>query len=233
MRAGIHTSNGYYTSNGYDQMIRQAASAAGALLVAGSVLAACGSSGTTTSTGTAASGAATSQCAPPGGSVSSTALTASYKEVAYIGSVQPMYSKGQVAGHQLTKAQMANGEVMVSGSMTPYPGSGGMSGMSGMSGSSPGTVSGTAADYQHLEIHVCSRTTGKVVTTMHPTITVVDTTANNRSTVVPVAVMQGVELGTSDLHYGNNVLMPAGHHFTITMVGGGETATFHLTRPAS
>ena len=58
---------------------------------------------------------------------------------------------------------------------------------------------------RHLEVHICTPA-GKVVTGAHPAITV------ETATMVPVRrVMEGVDEGASDLHYGNNVNLTAGH----------------------
>ncbi len=175
-------------------------------------------------------------------------VTTHYVMVLDLGPPQEMYSQAQVASHTLTKAQMANGEVMISGTMVPYPGmsmsgmagmsttttakSSGMSGMAGMS-STTSRAAMPASDYLHLEVHVCSRSTGKVVTGGHPSITVVDNTAHDMSTTVPVAVMEGIKAGVVDYHYGNNVIMPPGRHFTVKVVFGSDTATFHVSTPAA
>jgi hypothetical protein len=254
-------------------------------LVAAGGLAACGttvSPGSTTTTTTHA--VPTSECvAGPG--ITQRVVTTHYVMVLDLGPPQAMYSQAQVASHKLTKAQMANGEVMISGTMTPYPGMSGMSGMAGMgttttakssgmsgmsgmagmgttttakssgmsgmsgmagmagmstttagSGGKSSTMSSTAvpaSDYRHLEVHVCSLSTGKVITGGHPSITVVDNTAHDMSTAVPVAVMQGIEAGVADYHYGNNVIMPPGRHFTVKVVFGSDTATFHVSTPAA
>jgi hypothetical protein len=211
-------------------------------LVAAGGLAACGttvSPGSTTTTTTHA--VPTSECvAGPG--ITQRVVTTHYVMVLDLGPPQAMYSQAQVASHKLTKAQMANGEVMISGTMTPYPGMSGMSGMAGMSTTTAGsggkssTMSSTAvpaSDYRHLEVHVCSLSTGKVITGGHPSITVVDNTAHDMSTAVPVAVMQGIEAGVADYHYGNNVIMPPGRHFTVKVVFGSDTATFHVSTPAA
>ncbi len=260
------------------------------LVVAGG-LAACGttvSPGSTTTTATHA--VPTSQCVA-GRHITQRVVTTHYVMVLDLGPPQEMYSQAQVASHTLTKAQMANGEVMISGTMVPYPGmsmsgmagmsttttakssrmsgmagmagmsttttakssrmsgmagmagmsttttakSSRMSGMAGMAGMSSTTLRAAmpASDYLHLEVHVCSRSTGKVVTGGHPSITVVDNTAHDMSTTVPVAVMEGIKAGAVDYHYGNNVIMPPGRHFTVKVVFGSDTATFHVSTPAA
>ena len=101
-------------------------------------------------------------------------------------------------------------EVMVRGSM----------GGSGMS-MSKGT--------RHLEIHIRSRATGKVVTDVMPTIRIRDKTAiagMNMTVKVPVMAMAGVGQGTSDLHYGNNVPLTAGHNYEVVVTVDKQAATF-------
>ena len=84
---------------------------------------------------------------------------------------------------------------------------------------------------RHLEVHITSRGTGKVVAGAYPTISAIDTNTKNAMTVnVPVAEMEGVNMGASDLHYGNNVDMPVGHTYTVTVKVNADTATFNLTR---
>jgi hypothetical protein len=104
------------------------------------------------------------------------------------------------------------GEVMLMGSM-----GGGMS------------MGGTQ---RHVEVHITSRATGKVIANAHPTITVVDTTAKNAMSVkVPVAEMEGVITGAADLHYGNNVDLVGGHVYRITVTLNGERAAAAVTAP--
>jgi hypothetical protein len=50
---------------------------------------------------------------------------------------------------------------------------------------------------------------------------------------VPVATMEGVGEGASDIHYGNNVTLTPGHRVTVTVVLKGERAVFHATVPRS
>lgn len=88
------------------------------------------------------------------------------------------------------------------------------------------------ADVRHLEVRICSRATGKVVQNAQPTITVVDNTSNGMSDHVPVAAMEGIGAGVADLHYGNNVTMPAMHRYTVTVTLNGEKAVFNFTRPS-
>jgi len=124
-----------------------------------------------------------------------------------IGMAEQMWTPAQVrAKHPKT------GEVMVMGSMA-----GAMS------------MGGTR---RHLEVHIRSRATGKVVMGAHPTISATDTNAKNAMTIkVPVAAMEGVSAGAADLHYGNNVDLVAGHTYKITITLKGERVVFQIISP--
>jgi hypothetical protein len=133
-----------------------------------------------------------------------TVTTKSYVFKLTLGMSEQMWTQAQVrTKHPKT------GEVMLMGSM-----SGGMS----MGGSA-----------RHLEVHIVSRATSKVVAGAHPTITALDTTVKNAMTVkVPVAEMEGVTEGAADLHYGNNVHLISGHTYKITVRLNDERAVFHI-----
>jgi hypothetical protein len=103
----------------------------------------------------------------------------------------------------------ANAEVMLGGTMT--------------------MVDGPSA--QHLEIHICQKGGGQVVTAADPTIVFMDVSSGG-TTPINVATMQGVGAGQSDLHYGNNVSAPVGHRFVVTVTVHGETAMLSFTRTA-
>ncbi|RDJ93453.1 hypothetical protein B4Q13_21800, partial [Lacticaseibacillus rhamnosus] len=91
-----------------------------------------------------------------------------------------------------------SGEVMLAGSM-----GGGMS----MGGSS-----------RHVEVKIMSRSNGKVVTSAHPRITVVAESAKNAMAIqLPYAGMRGVDEGSADIHYGNNVDLVGGHKYRVTV----------------
>lgn len=132
-----------------------------------------------------------------------TATTATYKFVVDIGPMEQMFDQSQAAGKPA-----GSGEVMLGGSMTD--------------------ASGPTA--QHLEVHICKVSDGSVVAGAQPTITLTDKTAGTPAMNVDVAVMQGVGETQADLHYGNNVLAPAGHSFVVNVTLGGEQATLPFTR---
>lgn len=138
----------------------------------------------------------------PGGSCQgsagvASATTPNYIVAMQVGEPEMMYSPQQVAA-----SHPSTGEVMLGGMMADVSG----------------------ANAHHLEAHICRRSTGAVLTGAQPTITLTDTTAGTTPQNVPVAVMQGVDAGTSDYHYGNNVTFMPGHSYTVTVRINGETA---------
>lgn len=127
--------------------------------------------------------------------------TKSYLFALSIGAVQTMYTQAQVkAKHPKT------GEVMLSGKMS--------------------AMNMSSAGERHLEVHICT-SGGKVVSGAHPTISVDDPSATTMMMSVPIATMEGIGMGTSDYHYGNNVELTAGHHITVTVKLKGQRAIFH------
>jgi hypothetical protein len=136
-----------------------------------------------------------------------TKATKSYVFKLSIGMPEQMWTRAQVrAKHPKT------GEVMVGGAMA-----GGMA----MGGST-----------RHLEVHVTSRATGKVVMGAHPTISAIDANVKNAMMMkVPVAMMQGVSEGVADLHYGNNVNLVAGHIYKVAITLRGERVVFRIKSP--
>jgi hypothetical protein len=135
------------------------------------------------------------------------AKTKSYVFALSIGPVETMYTPAQVkAKHP------KSGEEMLSGQMT-----GGMAGM---------TMPMTGQ--KHLEVHICTPA-GAVVQGAHPKIVVSDPASKQMAVAVPIAVMEGVTEGASDLHYGNNVTLASGHKITVTVTLNGQQAVFHTT----
>ncbi len=179
---------------------------------------------------------AAAACASPGGSAgapakpchvtgpSQTSSTASYTMSVATGAPERMYSPSQVAAEHPT-----DGEVMLRGSMTGDGATHDMGSMGEVGASTGGAGSAAGASLQHVEVHICSRATGQVIDDALPTMIVVDRTTG-QTDYLPVAVMQGVTAGASDLHYGNNVAIPAGHQLTLTVTLGGEDARFPLSR---
>ncbi len=133
--------------------------------------------------------------------VSQTQTVGNYKLTLMVGPQEQMYTQAQVGQQHPT-----SGEVMVSGSMS-MPES---SPMTGMATPLASTASGMAmgTNVEHLELHVYDNSSGKTVTDANVTIEVIDNTAQNMSTNVPIATMYGVQAGMDDFHYGDNVVMP-------------------------
>ena len=141
-------------------------------------------------------------CAIPTGSLEAT--TARYLFALDAGPTETMYSPSDAASKH-----PSSGEVMLGGAMS--------------------NAAGPPASARHLEVHICSKDGGQVVQNASPTITLTDTTANGAPQSVPVAVMQGVGQGASDLHYGNNVSLPAGHSYLVIVSSGADRAGFSFT----
>jgi hypothetical protein len=131
-------------------------------------------------------------------------LTRSYRFVLHIGHVENMFMP-----YQVRSSHPRHGEVMLRGRM----------------------VMPTHGPLHHLEVHICIKTTHVVVTDANPMIVLTDNTAHGHPENLPVAVMQGIGVGRSDLHYGNNVAMPHHHHYTITVTCNRQRVTFHVTAP--
>ena len=132
------------------------------------------------------------------------ALTQSYRFVLRIGPVE-----GMLMPYQVRANHVKHGEVMLGGRMF-VP---------------------THGPLHHLEVHICARTTGGVIANAHPTIVLVDETNHRTPTKIPVAVMEGIDVGRADLHYGNTVAMPHHHRYTIRVTTKHERAIFHLVAP--
>jgi hypothetical protein len=158
--------------------------------------------------GTIAAAAALSSAVAAASGPSAQATTHSYVFRVSVGMPEHMWTMAQVkAKHP------KSGEVMLMGVMV----SGGSMSM---------------GSQRHLEVHITSRATGKVVTNAVPTITVVDPAAMNAmAQKVGVAEMRGVSKGASDIHYGNNVTMKGGHLYSVTVALHGEHATVKVTAP--
>ena len=116
---------------------------------------------------------------------------------------------------------------MLRGSMSGDAGATHDMGSMGDAGSAAGGSGSTAL--LHVEVHICARATGQVVSDANPTLVVLDRTTG-QTDYLAVAVMQGVTAGPADLHYGNNLAMAPGHDLTLTVTLAGEDAHFRLRR---
>jgi hypothetical protein len=132
------------------------------------------------------------------------ATTADYRLMLVLGPPAEMLSMNQTA-------TATAGEVMVSGQMM--------------------SMHMEMANTYHLEVHIYNLANGAVVTNQPVTITITNDTTNQTQTV-PVVEMYDITIGPSDNHFGNNVNLPPGN-YTVTVTVAGETATFHITLPAS
>ena len=126
-----------------------------------------------------------------------------------VGPLQPMYTPAQVSA-QHPKA----GEVTFSGQMVMPPGMANMVSMAGMS----------APGWYHLEVHFYDKTSGFPVRGLDPVITVTNTGSGQAQTV-PIVTMQGINEGSRDFHYGNNIELPKGQYH-VTATASGQTGVF-------
>jgi len=147
--------------------------------------------------------------------VNQTQTVGSYKLTLMIGSQEQMYTQ-----QQFDEQHPTSGEVMVSATMTMTEGTP----MAG-TGTPMSDMAMGGTDIKHREVHVADAT-GKTVTDATVTIEVIDNTAQNMSTNVPISTMYGVQQGMSDLHYGNNVTMPANRDYMVNVNVNGQQGTF-------
>lgn len=152
--------------------------------------------------------------------------TTHYRMVLQIGATEVMYTASEAKAKHPT-----SGEIMIGGRMAD-----GMTGINqdadmpagmGMEAAKPAPTK-TSPDLRHLELHVYSRATGKMVPEAHVTIAVIG--ADKKSRAVPIARMYGIDEGPDDLHYGNNFAMPIGS-YVIDAAVNGERARFSVTVP--
>ena len=77
----------------------------------------------------------------------------------------------------------------------------------------------------HLEVQVADKTTGKILDTPVPTISVQQQPSGQPRQLPSVTGMYGVTAGPADFHFGSNVYLPNGT-YTVTVQLGTEKATF-------
>jgi len=82
---------------------------------------------------------------------------------------------------------------------------------------------------RHVEAHVYDRTTGLPLSNVTTSIVVVNRTTGVKITVTPT-LMQDVNIGALDIHYGNNIEIPGDSDLSlsITVNGQGVTVDGHL-----
>jgi hypothetical protein len=132
------------------------------------------------------------------------ARTKSYSLTLVVGPSESMYTQAQVK-----KLHPKSGEVMLAGAM------------------SGGSMSMHAN--RHLELSVKSRATGRVVTNVSPQISLYDAAGKGTTFTVDAVAMQGIGMAMSDVHYGDNVALVAGHVYRVHIVVGGEPVTLSFT----
>lgn len=172
-------------------------------------LAACGSS--TSSSAHGAAGVSLAAGCRPASAADQTVTTRAYVFLLHLGRPEKML---MLTAAQATSEHITSGELMLGGSMA---------------GMSSGAMRGHLTT-RHLEVHICHRTSGKVVTGAMPMITVAPSSGGAPERV-PVMVMEGVRAGSGDLHYGNNVPLRAATSYTITVRLGTDRAAFTYTVP--
>ena len=138
------------------------------------------------------------------GDTQQTQTTAHYKVTLTLGPVAIMLMPDQAAGAK-------EGEVMVQ--------------MPGMTMPSMTMTDQGQQVNNHLEIALFDKTSGAVVTDQMPMITVKNDTTGVSRNLDSVMAMYNVQVGKSDMHFGNNVYLPDGT-YTVTATVNGETATF-------
>ncbi len=182
--------------------------------LAGITLAACSNGSLTVKNGSSWSKVlASSECqafakANPSAQVTT---TADYVVVAGMGASEAMYTPEQAAS-----MHPKSGEIMMAGQMD--------NGNNAMAMGSGTTMS-------HVEAHICSKTTGKVLTGMMPTMSLRGTGPEAMAASIPVAEMQGLDMNPADTHYGNNVTITPGSRYRLTVNLNGQSGAVTMTAP--
>lgn len=91
---------------------------------------------------------------------------------------------------------------------------------------------GSGSSMNHVEVHICSKVTGKAVAGAMPSMTLQGMDSGAMTTSIPVAEMQGLDRMPADTHYGNNVSMTAGGRYRLTVTINGQSGEFAITAPA-
>jgi hypothetical protein len=136
--------------------------------------------------------------------------TKNYVMVAGRGPSETMYSR-----EQITALKPTSGELMVSGMMN------GMGSMSMTTGTS----------MSHVEVHICSKATGRAVTGAMPAMTLTREGPSPATTTIMVAEMTGLDGSAADIHYGNNASTVNGSSYVLRVTLDGQTGTFTMTTP--
>lgn len=130
------------------------------------------------------------------GTVKVSTMAGGYKLTLIIGPMEQMYTQAQYK-----KMHPKKGEIMLRGTMN----------MGGM-----GMGMGMHAPNRHLELHVMDLKTMRPVGDAMVSISYGPVVAMGqmamKPTKVSIAVMEGIGMGMSDIHYGNNVYMAHGQY---------------------
>jgi hypothetical protein len=78
----------------------------------------------------------------------------------------------------------------------------------------------------HLEVQINSISTGSPQSGLSPQISIANDSTGQARSLEDVVAMYDVQMGPSDLHYGNNLYLQDGATYTITVTIGNETALF-------
>ncbi len=86
-----------------------------------------------------------------------------------------------------------------------------------------------AVDARHVEAHIYARETGKPLSNVVPTITILNRTTST-GMVVPATLMQDLNVAALDVHYGNNVVVSGNSDVVVSVSVAGEevSADGHL-----
>ncbi|MCU1360397.1 MAG: hypothetical protein JWN99_1686 [Ilumatobacteraceae bacterium] len=79
-------------------------------------------------------------------------------------------------------------------------------------------------DVRHVEAHIYDKVSGLPITTVRPTIVLLNRTSG-QSTDISSTLMQDVNVGAPDIHFGNNTPVPGNSDLTLTITVGNEAVT--------
>lgn len=79
-------------------------------------------------------------------------------------------------------------------------------------------------DVRHVEAHVYDRGTGLPLTSVAPVLVLRNRTSGEL-TEIAATLMQDVNIGAPDVHFGNNVLVPGNSDLSLTIRIGDEEVT--------
>ncbi|MEY2445475.1 MAG: hypothetical protein QOE00_2055 [Ilumatobacteraceae bacterium] len=87
-----------------------------------------------------------------------------------------------------------------------------------------GTGNALGPDVRHVEAHVYDKRTGLPLTSVKPTIVVLNQTTGDRVDVEST-LMQDVNIGAPDVHYGNNVVVAGNSELRLVITVGNQEVT--------